>query len=317
MSLSNPDTVVTEQRLHEFYTGIYPYLNGAAHAGFTPVATIISVFGEIAPANYLICDGATYNKSDYPELAAHLLALTDHSQYEVSGDSTTFKVPDLRGEYLRGTGTNSHANSGNGADVGVHQNSTSIPMFWVRNDGKLGFRTTPNQQTIFENSDKDINTVISSAWENNIYNKDTTVETGGKTDSLTVRPTNTSVLFCIATKNIYVDARYDYSLDEKVVGTWIDGKPLYQRTFSASFGTITDETISSVTLHDFTGENYNSSINTFGSCYGATINSSWGAGGKYFIRSTMSGYNLICETNRSIFSDKTVYVTIQYTKTTD
>ena len=50
------------------------------------------------------------------------------------------------------------------------------------------------------------------------------------TMAYTARPTNTSVLYCIATKDIYVDARYDYRLTEKVVGTWIDGKPLYQKT---------------------------------------------------------------------------------------
>jgi len=38
-------------------------------------------------------------------------------------------------------------------------------------------------------------------------------------------------VFCIAVRNVYVDARLDYSLSEYVCGTWIDGKPLYQRVF--------------------------------------------------------------------------------------
>ena len=38
----------------------------------------------------------------------------------------SFGIPDLRGEFLRGTGTNSHVNGGNGAGVGEHQDATAI-----------------------------------------------------------------------------------------------------------------------------------------------------------------------------------------------
>jgi hypothetical protein len=62
-----------------------------------------------------------------------------------------------------------------------------------------------------------------------------------------VRPTNTSVLFCIATKNIYLNPSLDYSTDEKVVGTWIDGKTLYQRSYT---GFTVDESNQSLTWHD-------------------------------------------------------------------
>ena len=42
----------------------------------------------------------------------------------LAGDGvTTFKVPNLLGEFLRGTGTNSYTNQGSGANVGVHQDN--------------------------------------------------------------------------------------------------------------------------------------------------------------------------------------------------
>ena len=44
-------------------------------------------------------------------------------------------------------------------------------------------------------------------------------------------------MFCIAIKNIYIESleKQVYSTDEQVVGTWIDGKLLYQQVISGSF----------------------------------------------------------------------------------
>ena len=235
MSVTNPERVVTKKDLADFYTSIFPYLGGKAASGFTPVGTIISIFSETAPANYLICDGTAYNKADYPELAAHLLALTDNTPYIVSGDNTKFKVPDLRGEFLRGTGTNSHTiptfggTEGNGDAVGVHQTSTLFANSIMAN-GQLMFRAYNGTQ---------YRALMSSCDSTNPISCDSikmgfTLEGVYDNTFHTSRPTNTSVLFCIATKNIYMGGGsvMNYSTDEQVVGTWVSGKPLYQRTFS-------------------------------------------------------------------------------------
>lgn len=222
--------MATKSDLQEMYSRILPYLGGSADAGFTPIGTIIAVFSETAPANYLICDGATYNKADYPELAAHLLALTTHSQYEVSGDSTKFKVPDLRGEFLRGTGTNSHSGEGSGSNVGVHQDATQIPDYRIASIAKTMMQVNVNAN-LGDNwgaINQDANVNNRTGYLQQTVNKSGTASTGRY--AYTPRPTNTSVLFCIATKNIYLNPQNDYSTDEKVVGTWIDGKPLYQCT---------------------------------------------------------------------------------------
>ena len=65
--------MATKSDLQEMYSRILPYLGGSANAGFTPVGTIISMMSNHAPANYLACDGTTYNIADYPELANHFL----------------------------------------------------------------------------------------------------------------------------------------------------------------------------------------------------------------------------------------------------
>lgn len=208
-------------------------------SGFTPLGTIISYYGETAPRFYLICDGSEYNKADYPELSAHLLSLTNHSQYEVDGDSTKFKVPDLRGEFLRGTGTNSHTNQGDGADVGEHQDGTLTPNTWCdySNFGIGAGGTAGGSESRVQNADYKVLTSYSRFYAGSVWSND--AQNYG--NLYTSRPTNTSVLYCISYKDIYISPMNNYSTDEKVIGTWVDGKPVYQKTFTFTTSNFDDD----------------------------------------------------------------------------
>ena len=239
MSLTNPNKVVTEQRLSEFYGEIFPYLGGTAEAGFTPVGTVIAVMGNSAPANYLACNGQIVNIADYPVLADYFFNQFG-SKNKFGGDgTTTFGIPDLRGEFLRGTGTNSHANQGSGANVGVHQDATEFTSL------QIGSSTNPIisyadsndwANVIRSNSDSSIykngsvtpipNKTIKGTYQSSTDTSDRNILVGSYS-----RPTNTSVLYCIATKNIFLDPSMNYSESECVVGTWVDGKPIYQKVF--------------------------------------------------------------------------------------
>ncbi|MCB9662550.1 MAG: tail fiber protein [Alphaproteobacteria bacterium] len=62
-----------------------------------PVGVVVASVGLQVPAGWLVCDGAEVARADYPELFATLG--TAHG----SGDgATTFRLPDLRGRFLRG-----------------------------------------------------------------------------------------------------------------------------------------------------------------------------------------------------------------------
>jgi microcystin-dependent protein len=61
-----------------------------------PPGTILPYGGTTAPPGYLICAGQSYAKSTYPALAAAL-------GNAFGGDASTFRIPDLRGRFLRGT----------------------------------------------------------------------------------------------------------------------------------------------------------------------------------------------------------------------
>lgn len=94
-----------------------------------PVGTIISFMGVNAPMGYLKCDGETYSISQYQELANHFKSNFGSVYYFGGNGSSTFAVPDLRGEFLRGTGM-AMRNTGSGANVGTHQDGSEVINFF-------------------------------------------------------------------------------------------------------------------------------------------------------------------------------------------
>lgn len=311
--------MATKEDLKEFYNRIYPYLGGSAAAGFTPVGTVISVMSNHAPANYLVCDGTVYNIADYPELANHFLNEFG-SKNNFGGDgTTTFAVPDLRGEFLRGTGTNSHTNQGSGANVGVHQDGTIHQQ--------MDYTDTGIQ---FDSSSVNNRNFDSQYSRNNAWWYETTgYSASGNNGYFTSRPTNTAVLYCIATKNIYLNQSLDYSTDEKVVGTWIDGKPIYQKTISCGQvpQAVTSGTrVNKEVAHGIT--NIDRVISLIGSCYKTSslhacepimpvqlaMNNTNTPGLNVRIDAT----NIILVNSNTAYNGMlNIYATIQYTKTTD
>ena len=333
MSLTNPNKIVTEQRLKDFYDGILPYLGGTAEAGFTPVGTVISVMGKTAPANYLACNGQIVNIADYPELATYFEEQFESVNYFGGDGTTTFGIVDLSGEFLRGAGTNSHSGEGNGADVGEHQNATRVPNIGTTHGGTdstkaygLFYRCPPSSINSDMNyvSNEDANFYPSQTPKKIVFNQDSALDGTSENYAMkSVRPTNTSVLFCIATKNIYLNPSLDYSTDEKVVGTWIDGKTIYQKTFYDTLPTITTDGTAGSKYVDVTALNieYATKIEGFTPTNGITVNTAWNAqGNTYNLRCSFDkadGNRLVITCDRVTFSEIPVYITIQYTKTSD
>lgn len=211
------------------------------HSGFTPIGTIISVMGTTAPMNYLACNGQVVNISDYPELALYFETQFG-SKNKFGGDgTTTFGIPDLRGEFLRGTGTNGHTDQGSGADVGTHQDATEQSFVQVDATGNSVFVAVSQSINNTWTSEK-LDSRPKFTQTRNIFklNFSRLTDSYGSDTPYTSRPTNTSVLYCIATKNIFMDAGSNYSTEEQVVGTWVDGKPIYQKTLNYSLNSSSD-----------------------------------------------------------------------------
>lgn len=188
----------------------------------TPIGNIISYMGTTPPVNYLFCDGTEYNITNYPELANHFLKEFGEINHFGGDGVATFAVPDLRGEFLRGTGINSHVNQGSGSNVGIHQDGTIIGDSYSTDGSIYSSQRSFRECTDYSNS---------NAGERVMCNGITHSTYGGY---FTTRPTNTSVQYCIKCKPTYVlnfeNPVIRYSEDEHIVGFWIDGKVLYEKT---------------------------------------------------------------------------------------
>lgn len=313
--ISSESEVVTKENLAEFYQAIYPYLGGYDKGKLTYVGEIRMFYSETAPDGFLICDGSEYNKADYPELVNKLFSLTDTTPYVVDGDDTKFKVPDLRGEFLRGSGTNSHENQGSGDAVGVHQDGTEHVVIqpgpscaWI---GGASASTEPFTIDADSYPSKTSELVKARAAQGSA--------SGGTYDSrFTSRPTNTSVLFCIAYKTIVVDIDFlsygsekfaksnMYDTNERVIGKWIDGKPLYQKTVTNLSITVTTSWVSLLSIQDC---EVILGVNIVGK-YSNNIYTG-------FIDSRLSGTQVQVKSTDALSSVVVNTVTLQYTKTTD
>ena len=73
----------------------------------TPSGTVVAFAGATAPSGYLICDGTAVSRTTYAALFAVI-----STTYGVGDGSTTFNLPDLRGEFVRGL------DGGRGVDSG-------------------------------------------------------------------------------------------------------------------------------------------------------------------------------------------------------
>ncbi len=163
--------------------------------GKSPIGEIIAYMGTNAPEYFLECDGTVYNISEYPYLAEQIKReFGSYSKFGGNG-TTTFAVPDLRGEFLRGRGTNSHANQGSGANVGIHQDATLLPYYYKFYDNSLyGVQFDGPTSTTYI-TDPDV-VKVGSGYYSNFYQ-----DSGGPYSNIsltfTTRPTNTSILYAI------------------------------------------------------------------------------------------------------------------------
>ncbi len=108
-------------------------------------------------------------------------------------------------------------------------------------------------------------------------------------------------------------AMHNYSTEEKVVGTWIDGKPLYEKTIVYDGIVKTDTKI-------YQNESIDEIVNVSNKCFYDTSFNKWNTeiNSTYNLGITARGYYLQGEVN-SAYGDRITKCrcTIQYTKTTD
>lgn len=216
---------------------IHPLTNNQAGLEDTPVGHILAYMGTTAPKHYLICDGSTYNIADYPALSTHILNEFGTVNYFGGDGETTFAVPDLRNEFLRGYhGDAAKKLSG---EIGKHQNGTI-------HVGQIVYGKS--LVTMLENSTSATSNVTQAGtyYDEMLCNRKgsltiaegTNVRVDSYSDnhpaSFTSKPTNVAVLYCIKCDHTYylqTGAYGDYfDEEERIVGTF-KRKTLYRKSY--------------------------------------------------------------------------------------
>ena len=288
MSLTNPKDVVTEERLSEFYGQILPYLGGMPEA----------------LAN-------KFSKSD--------LYSTDEKIVGCWTDGRPIYQKTVTGVTASGASPSSIKDTL--VSIGAQLDWCMVTNFMLKTSSGaiLPFNTTTLELNIEAAATLGIvvypmcNSASSDA--NKLRVRNSVTAWCGCTFYATVQYTKTTD----AANSFKYGNETDYSTDEKIVGTWIDGKPLYQKTVNVGAmgnGATTpwnvnfNHGISNMSkVTDCNGVAINSSGTCRPLCY-ANPNDTKIAG---IVASTSSIYIV---TNEN-FSGYTAYVTLKYTKTTD
>ena len=115
----------------------------------------------------------------------------------------------------------------------------------------------------------------------------------------------------------------DYSTTEKIVGTWIDGKTIYQRTFTGTLGSngasnlITSFSSKCIKYFGFQhGASGSASFDVVVPCinsYADSNNSCVSYGSIVYVENSNLTYKVIGK-NFSMFANQPYYITVQYTK---
>ena len=109
--------------------------------------------------------------------------------------------------------------------------------------------------------------------------------------------------------NGFVQSQFNYSTEEQVIGKWVDGKPLYQKTL---VGTFNNDVFAQVGIPlayahivSITAKGNNTPFQTLGRS--GKLDNVW-------IR---ENGELCCTSSSTELTGATIYATVQYTKTTD
>ena len=190
MSLTNPNKVITEERLSEFYQQILPYMGGM------------------------------------PEMVANKFSRSDIY-------STTEKIV---GQWINGKPLYQKTVSGLNLSPGRYENGFSllgisnIDIYFMLLDKCIMKEVNGTIPLTIPFLSGGGSSVFIFIQNNKLILVFEHYDNSAKLDTVTIQYTKTTD----SATSIGVDT--DYSTTEKIIGTWIDGKPLYQKTFT---GTIT------------------------------------------------------------------------------
>jgi microcystin-dependent protein len=144
--------------------------------------------GATAPAGWLLCDGSVKLRADYPALFAAI-----GTTYNASGEtSTQFRVPDLRGEFVRGL------DAGRGVDTGRTLGSKQKPTIVAFDLSPTSDATVDTLRGALSDVGGDV-PVMSDYPAATLTYATTGVSSGTPSGTAAVRPRNVALNYVIKT----------------------------------------------------------------------------------------------------------------------
>ena len=163
----------------------------------TPIGSIIPIMGTKAPQDYLICDGRILQISEYKQLADFFKDQFGSSNHFGGDGTTTFAIPDLRNEFLRGYHNGGDAQLS--GDIGIHQDATKQYALQVSYSTKRLQFGNPVDWSVnygYDTNDTRIDGTDGYQSIDGVSGAQKPMA-NGNVGGFTARPTNVAVLFCI------------------------------------------------------------------------------------------------------------------------
>lgn len=110
LTYNNGDFIYKEYDKIEIVSGIAHYWDGVKWCSTMPAGMINAFDSSSAPTGYLLCNGSSKNKNDYPELFSVI-------GYRHGGSGDNFNLPDLRGKMILGVNGSHSLGSTGGSET--------------------------------------------------------------------------------------------------------------------------------------------------------------------------------------------------------
>jgi len=153
------------------------------NTAYTPAGAVMTFAQASAPDGWLKADGLDVSRTTYATLFAAI-----GTTYGVGDGSTTFGLPDMRGEFARGL------DDGRGVDAGRTLGSSQSDEFESHTHTVTSNFILGNTDTTRNNTNQVADRGATNANYNPIYNPTYTAANSGGTET---RPRNVALLYCI------------------------------------------------------------------------------------------------------------------------
>lgn len=322
---NNSQPAINDTNLNRLQQLIKQDIQGAVSGDTLPVGAIMPFGSDTIPDNWLLCNGQAVSRTTYQELF-NTIGIT----YGTGDGFTTFNLPNLKGKVPVGKdeddadfdtlgntgGEKEHTLTINEMPSHSHQSSNYFEgsggtsgVWAVRSLANLTGYNDVSSQT---GGNQPHNILQPYIVQNYIIKAK---QSSGVVATVVDNLTSTSATNALsANQGRILNDRFNYSTTEKVVGTWIDGKPLYRKV--VNLGALPDNNTKSIAhsiqnlkrvvkLEGFAGSSVNKG--------GITLPHATNTPVALYVDDT----NVSVKTSNNTSAYTEAYAFVYYTKTTD